>query len=382
LKRNYKTQKQSNKPKDLKSYITHLGTAVPKYEYRQATLAKWMAERFDASDESLARKLKILYQKTSIEKRYSVLSDFAPSKQEQAVLFKAGQKGEPSVEARMQVYRKEIVPLCEKAIHSALGHDFDSKQLTHLITVSCTGMYAPGLELELKESLGLKDDIQLHAVNFVGCYAFFPALKMAKAFCAEQTTNKVLIVSAELCTLHFQNKVEEDHLLSNSLFADGAAACLVQNEPISGIDGKACLELKGQTQLSIPKGSNDMAWNIHSDGFLMRLSSYVPELVNSGIKRLISQLFDKEVEAIDQWAIHPGGRKILEVCAKELNLEENDLSASYEVLKNYGNLSAPTILFVLKALAKQASDGKKVLACGFGPGLTLEGALLKWKVNA
>lgn len=382
MKRNYKTQKQSIKPKQLRSYITHLGTAVPKYEYQQATLAKWMAKRFDASDKGLARKLKILYQKTKIEKRYSVLGDFTLDQKRQAKLFEEDQKKEPSVERRMQVYRKEILPLCEAALNNALGRDFDYKQITHLITVSCTGMYAPGIELELKESLGLKDDVQLHAVNFVGCYAFFPALKMAKAFCSEQSASKVLIVSAELCTLHFQNRIEEDHLLSNSLFADGAAACLVQNEPHTGISGKAYLELIEQAQLSIPKGSNDMAWNIHSDGFLMRLTSYVPELVNSGIKRLIARLFSKDVEAIDQWAIHPGGRKILEVCTKELDLDENDLSASYEVLKNYGNLSAPTILFVLKALAKQASDGKKVLACGFGPGLTLEGALLNWKINA
>jgi len=367
----------------LSSYITHLGIAVPRHEYKQTALAKWMAERYDAADENLARKLKVLYKKTRIEKRYSVLSDFELNKQ-QAALFIEDQEKEPSIEDRMQIYGQEIIPLCRKAIYNALGDDFNYKEITHLITVSCTGMYAPGIELELKQSIGLNDQVQMHAVNFVGCYAFFPALKMAKAFCSEQANSKVLIVSAELCTLHFQNKIEEDHLLSNSLFADGAAACIVQNEPDGTIAGEGSLELKAQTQLSIPKGRSDMAWNIHSDGFLMRLTSYVPELVNSGIKRLINQLFEEDVKAelIDQWAIHPGGRKILEVCAKELDLTEKDLAASYEVLKNYGNLSAPTILFVLNALSKQAIDGKKVLACGFGPGLTLEGALLKWKVNA
>jgi predicted naringenin-chalcone synthase len=355
-----------------------LGTAVPQYKYAQNDLAKWMHQRLDKNDERLGRVFRLLYEKTSIDTRYSVLPDFlANGKNTKLFINKAK---EPKVEERLAVYKNEAANLGELAVKNCLKKTtIKPKEITHLISVSCTGMSAPGLEIELKKKLKLNPHTQTHAVNFVGCYAVFPALKMADAFCKANPNAVVLIVAVELCTLHFQNKASDDHLLSNSLFADGAAAALVTKSNLKN-EG---LILDKFANLLIDEGKNDMAWDIYSDGFLMKLSSYIPKLVDKGIAQLLN-LACTANQKINHWAIHPGGRKILEACEKELHLSKNDLASSYNTLKNYGNLSAPTILFVLNELleSKNLRPGEVIFSCGFGPGLTMESAIFKVAGNA
>ena len=240
---------------------------------------------------------------------HSVLPDFAQASPSTQLFLNHGSP-EPAVEKRMEIYRDAVFDLSLAAITNTIENEAELASFTHLITVSCTGLTAPGLELRLKEELPFAENLQTHAVNFVGCYAFFPALKMAEAFCKSEPRSKVLIVATEICTIHFQNSESEDHLLSNSLFADGAAACVVQG---SDVERKTpfALELKNTTQMHFPKGKQDMAWDIHSSGFLMKLSAYVPDLLNEGIGELVSRLKEKggRTEEINHWAIHPGGRK-------------------------------------------------------------------------
>jgi len=365
------------------AFLTKIGTAVPQYRYNQLELADWMAKRLGA-DEAMHRKLKVLYKMTRIESRYSVLPDFSEKNEDKQLFLNHGSP-EPAVEDRMAIYRDSIFKLSVDAITDTLKEESELKSITHLITVSCTGLSAPGLELRLKEELNFRSDLETHAVNFVGCYAFFPALKMAEAFCKSNSAAKVLIVASEICTIHFQNSESEDHLLSNSLFADGAAACVVSgSDHISHKDSTPMLLLEATTQMHFPKGKQDMVWDVHSSGFLMKLSAYVPDLLNEGIGVLVKQLKQKTNldKDIDHWAIHPGGRRILEVCSKELGLKTEDLAASYQVLNEVGNLSAPTILFVIKQLWSQAKKGEYLFACGFGPGLTLDGAMFKWTDHA
>jgi len=358
--------------------ITSIQTALPKYKYKQDDLSRWMHKRYDEEDERLRRRLSILYKKSKIKNRYSVLPDFGVEPAE-AILFKEG-RNEPAVEERLKIYRQEALPLAKSAALKTLTYSpFEATEITHLITVSCTGMSAPGLEFSLKNDLNLKESTNCFAINFVGCYAVFPALKMADAFCKADSNAKVLIVSVELCTLHFQNKVEEDHLLSNALFADGAASCIVCSEKL--IPAKGFL-IKQFHHLLLPNGSEDMAWNIHSSGFLMKLSSYVPELVNHGVPELLNRMKHQNVETqakIDHWAIHPGGNSILEKIKAALGLQAVALIHSLKTMKNYGNLSAPTILFVLKSMLEDENclNGQTAFALGFGPGLTLDGALLQ-----
>lgn len=358
--------------------IIGIKTALPKYKYQQSELAKWMHLRHDPTDERLKRSLSVLYKKSKIINRYSVLPDFNPDAKS-PLLFQNG-KSEPRVEKRMEVYQKEALPLAKKSAEQSLADvPFPREEITHLIAVSCTGMSAPGLEVHLKSALKLKPEVACFAVNFIGCYATFPALKMAEAFCKADPEAKVLLVSVELCTIHFQNKVNENHLLSNALFADGAASCIVCSETAGR---QAGFLIRQFHHTLLPSGSDDMAWDIHSDGFMMKLTSYIPDLVDQGIPKLLQKI-EKEskinVSEIEHWAIHPGGNSILDKCKATLKLSEDALKPSYETMKEYGNLSAPTILFVLKNLLESSNSRNDQLcfALGFGPGLTLDGALLK-----
>ena len=247
-------------------------------------------------------------------------------------------------------------------------------------------MYAPGLDIELVQALGLRPDVRRTCVNFMGCYAAVNAVKLADAFCRADAAARVLIVSVELCTLHFQKSPEEDHLISNALFGDGAAACLVQAAPLP--NEAPSLALTAFHCGLEPDGHDDMAWHINDFGFEMTLSSYVPKLIQRGIRHLTDGLLDSlpvQLAGIRHFAIHPGGRKILETIETELGLTREDNRHAYRVLRDYGNMSSATVLFVLRdvlAAATPADHGAPVLSFAFGPGLTMEAMLLQLTVSS
>ncbi|MEQ9412403.1 MAG: type III polyketide synthase, partial [Cyclobacteriaceae bacterium] len=257
-------------------------------------------------------------------------------------------------------------------------HDLNKKEITHLIVVSCTGMFAPGLDLSLVDELQLSSTIQRTSINFMGCYAAFNAIRVADSFCAQNSTAKVLIVCTELCSIHFQKENTEDNKLANALFADGSAALLIESSPRKNKSlkiGKSFCDIA-------PDGADDMAWSIGDFGFEMKLSNYVPEVIRQGIKSLTASLLTSnhiKKSDIDYYAIHPGGKKILETVEDELGLKKSDNRFSYSVMKKYGNMSSPTVLFVLQEIYQQLSvqdHNKKILSFGFGPGLTLESLIL------
>jgi predicted naringenin-chalcone synthase len=256
---------------------------------------------------------------------------------------------------------------------------FDAKSVTHLIVVCCTGMYAPGLDIELVENLGLPTTVQRTCITFMGCYAAFNALKVADAFCCKEEKAKVLIVCVELCSLHFQKTVSDDNFLANALFADGAAAVFVEAEPSTS----SRLKLEAFYNDLAPEGTNDMAWTIGSAGFEMRLSSYVPDIIKKGIGSFTQHLLEKisrQTSDVKYFAIHPGGKKILTAIEEALELKREQTQAAFDVLKRFGNMSSPTVLFVLKEIFSKLSasdDDARILSFAFGPGLTMESMLLK-----
>jgi prepilin-type processing-associated H-X9-DG protein len=242
-------------------------------------------------------------------------------------------------------------------------------------------MYAPGLDIDLVKHLKLSYTVQRTAINFMGCYAAFNALKIADAFCKTDPQAKVLIVCTELCSLHFQREATDDNLLANALFADGSASVLVESETDSGLQ----LTLESFHSELSKEGEQDMAWTVGDLGFEMKLSAYVPEIIRGGIAGLTSSLLKKisrKLTDIRHFAIHPGGKKILEAIEQELGLNREQNAAAYYVLERYGNMSSPTVLFVLKEVVNNMSKqhiGDHVLSFAFGPGLTLESMILKVK---
>jgi alpha-pyrone synthase len=365
----------------MTTFLCAIGTATPPHLIPQPKIADFMATalQLDASD---TRKLQALYRVSGIGQRYSVLPDYGRTNGE-FTFFPNTPDLEPfpTVGQRMSVYREHALPLSVAAVQDCLRQvpDVEPSAITHLITVSCTGMYAPGLDIELVVALGLSTAVRRTCVNFMGCYAAFNALKLADAFCLADPTACVLIVCTELCTIHFQKNREEDHLVSNALFGDGSAAALVRSRPA---EQGPSLELAAFHCEIEPDGHKDMAWHINDFGFEMTLSSYVPRMIQRGIRQLTDGLLAKlpvELSDIHAFAIHPGGRKILETIEQELGLTTHDNRFAYQVLREYGNMSSATVLFVLHKLLQSltpTNNQDPVLSFAFGPGLTLEAMLL------
>jgi predicted naringenin-chalcone synthase len=362
------------------SYIHAIGTAVPPHTIRQEQAAEWMAHALGI--EGRERKmLDSLYASTGILTRHTVLEDYTLRRGNFSFFPNTdGLEPFPTVAARMQLYRNAALPLALDAIRKALEESATSAAaVTHLIVASCTGMYAPGLDIDLVEALGIPSTAERTLVQFMGCYAAFNALKLAGHITRSEINSCVLVVCVELCTLHFQKGWNRDTLVSNALFSDGAAAAIVKPEKGSG----TTLDMKAfHCDLALDN-RKDMAWLIANHGFEMTLSADVPHAIQSRIKELALKLLAKlgnEKEAADHYAIHPGGRRILEVIEEALGLERSHNSHAYEVLQENGNMSSATVFFVLEKLMQkkqpEINHGEQVLSFAFGPGLTLESMML------
>ena len=360
------------------SYITSIGTANPENKILQNTIADFMtrAMGLNAEDE---RKLRALHRMSGIETRHSVITDY--SRTQHFEFYPNNGESFPSTKQRLALFQKHAVHLSVSASEKCLSKldELKRSEITHLVVVSCTGMYAPGLDIDLVKALGLNSTIERTCINFMGCYAAFNAIKLANSFCDQHSDSKVLIVCTELCSIHFQRENTEDNLLANSLFGDGSAALLVEGNPRSGLSLKPIsffCEIATQ-------GAHDMAWTVGDFGFEMRLSSYVPDVIKGGIKKLTTSLLEKIAQGfsdISYFAIHPGGKKIVEAIETELGLTKEQNRFAYEVLRNYGNMSSPTVVFVLTEIMQSLQpldDGKKILSFAFGPGLTLESMVLE-----
>lgn len=359
------------------SFITSIGTANPKYRVRQDRIADFMvrAMQLDYTNE---RRLRAIFRSSGIDYRHSVLPDFELEANFEFFPNSRDFEPFPSTKKRSEMFRRHALSLSLCAIHKAISPE-EFSSITHLITVCCTGMYAPGLDIDIIKELGLSSNIHRICINFMGCYAAVNALKTADAFCQSDPAAKVLIVCTEICSLHFQKQITDDNMLSNALFGDGSAAVLMESH---AIEGKALQPLNFHTDLMY-EGRQDMAWNIGDFGFEMKLSSYVPQLIEKGINGFLSSLLKNagnDISQIKYFAIHPGGKKILSVVEDKLNLRVEQNKFAHDVLRNFGNMSSPTVLFVLKEIFQRITahdHDEYVLSLAFGPGLTLGSILFK-----
>lgn len=357
------------------SKIISIGTSVPAYKHRQNDILGFM-QRVYALNETEKRKLKFFYHQSGIETRYSAIPDYSlPAEEWQFFSPSENLEPFPSLEKRMQCYNKYAASLSVQAINDCIK-DHSGKKITHLITVSCTGMSAPGLDLEVLELMGLPPTTFRTSVNFMGCYAAIQGLTLADAFCKADKNANVLIVCTELCTLHFQKEYTVDNITSSLLFGDGAAAVLVTGDNDS--DG---LMIDHFYSTVATKGKQDMAWELSSKGFLMTLSSYIADLVEKDFDHLVNDALGTTnitKNDITHWCIHPGGRKILEAVHNSLGFTNGQLKHSYDVLRDYGNMSSPTVLFVLKEILSDLDKrgDNKIFGAAFGPGLTMQTFIL------
>ncbi len=358
--------------------ILSIATAVPEYCHPQSEILHFMQDIYGLGEQD-QRKLRFLYEHSGIRQRYSVIKDYGTDQGERSFIPPDPNEAFPSLEQRMEIFDREALILSQKAIEECIKGIIPAQQITHLITVSCTGMSAPGLDLQLMREMALAPDIYRSSVNFMGCYAAIHALKMAKMICDSSPNANVVIVATELCTLHFQKEYTEDNAASSLLFADGSAAVLVSNCLESG----NALSLEGFYSQVALRGEADMAWQLSSKGFLMTLSGYVPQLISEDINALVAAAVAHNgvtMEDISHWCIHPGGKRILDLIQKQLHLPEDALLESRRILAGYGNMSSSTVLFVLKEIMeKEKKSGSRILGMAFGPGLTMETFMAKTK---
>ncbi|WP_173921806.1 type III polyketide synthase [Agromyces sp. Marseille-P2726] len=330
---------------------------------------------------------------SGIEKRHTVLDELSRDAHPDVPVFFDIDSGElllPGTKARNEIYAEQATALYVEAGRVAIGATpgIAASDITHVVTVSCTGFYAPGPDFMVARELGLNAGVERYHLGFMGCYAAIPALRIAKQLCEADAAAVVLVISVELCTLHLRSSSDPDTIVASSLFADGAAAGVVSaREPA---EGERAFDLDRFATRITPKGEDDMAWKIGDHGFEMVLSNAIPAIIDEHITGAIEPLVDHDTAltealaadtagaAIEHWAIHPGGRSILDKVESRLRLSEAQLVPARETLRDFGNMSSATVMFVLRNILESdaAGDGHRVVAMAFGPGLTVESALM------
>lgn len=372
--------------------LRSIQTLVPDATLEQHTVRDMFAAQPGLS--RLARRLiATSFDGAGVETRHTVLDELDPTAEIDAPQFLDRTTGallEPGTAARNDIYAREADRLFIEVARRSLDADPDisASDITHVVTVSCTGFHAPGPDYAVVRGLGLPAAVQRYHLGFMGCYAALPALRAAAQFCRADPDAVVLVASVELCTLHLRSSDDPDAIIASSLFADGAAAALVTARRLpTAVPG---LVIDAFHTALIPDGEGDMAWTVGDTGFEMVLSTRVPQLIGMHIHDALGALWqgDDDIadrldgqsigEIVQHWAIHPGGRSILDRVQERLALDEAQLRPAREVLRTHGNMSSATVLFVLQRILEHEGprSGERVAAMAFGPGLTAESALL------
>jgi alpha-pyrone synthase len=354
--------------------IIDIATAVPDYLVENREFMDFYSNALTAAGMNpISKKLRLFIEKTKIINRYSCIPDFNGIKHE---LFLDGDYN-PSVEKRMAVYKKKLLPLATVAVDKLFRrNNIEPSDITHLITVSCTGLFAPGLEYLMADHYAMTH-VEKLGLNFLGCYAAIKAIKHANYIAQAVPSACILIVCAELCSLHFNLSEADEDIVPNLLFADGAAAVILCGDEFSYDKSKTVLAIDAVDSAYIPDTSDLMTWNISSGAFNMYLNKNIVGAIKESIATSVNNFLTRADSNPDYWAIHPGGTGIVEAVRQSLELTSSDVEDSLEVLTNYGNMSSPTILFILARLLNKIrndehSENKKIFACAFGPGLTVE----------
>ncbi len=360
--------------------VLGLGTALPEHTMSQAEATE-LASQVCCQNEDQARLLRVLYRKAGVSNRYTCLPyrialDWVAREPDEAgqAVTSATSLG-PTTHERMQFYREHAYPLaCEAGRRALLDSPWEAGDITHLITVSCTGFVAPGVDVELISRLSLSPTTERTHVGFMGCHGAINGLRAALAYATADPAARVLLCAVELCSLHYRFQWDPERFIGNALFADGAAAIVGANST----HGDDAWKVMATGSCLVPDSTDAMTWHVGDHGFEMTLSSRVPDLIGEHLRPWLSSWLQKQgltIEQIGSWAVHPGGPRIVSAVEESLKLPREATAVSREVLAQCGNMSSPTVLFILDRLrARQAT--RPCVMLGFGPGLMAEAALL------
>jgi predicted naringenin-chalcone synthase len=359
-----------------------LGTSLPRTALTQAEAIQ-IAQRICCRTEEQAELLPALYRQSGIQKRHlafsaDIIGDVLQGTNHSGSVFLPREDPDdpgPTTAERMQHYVQEASPLAVEAARQALREAaVDPGCLTHLVTVSCTGFHAPGVDIELIKQLELKRTIERTHLGFMGCHGALNGLRVARAFTTALPNARVLLCAVELCGLHYHYRWNPKQLVTNALFADGAAALI--GVPASAAPADAW-QAAASAACLFPDSESAMTWSIGDHGFEMTLSTRVPDLLARHLRPWLTEWLGEcglRLDEVASWAIHPGGPRILSAVEKGLDLARAATAVSGAVLAECGNMSSPTILFLLQHL-RETQAPLPCVALGFGPGLAAEAAL-------
>ncbi|MEM8865201.1 MAG: type III polyketide synthase [Planctomycetota bacterium] len=363
-----------------KTSVFGIGVATPPHTMTQDQALE-LAERVLRIDSEKARVLRAIYRRAGVKQRYTCVpyeTGYAWAELPDAV----SETGEQvprgaSTRVRMQLYQQYAPPLALDAASKAMDEsDVPRETITHLVTASCTGFVAPGVDSYLINQLGLPADTQRVNVGFMGCHGAINALRVADGLAASDPNNRVLLCCVELCSLHYFFDSDPDKLVSNALFADGAAALVLGGAG----EGDPVWRLRATGSCLLPDSLDAMTWDVGDYGFEMSLSAAVPDRIAESLRPWLTGWLDQQgvaMEDVTHWAVHPGGPRILSSVSESLELDAEALAASRSVLADYGNMSSPTVLFIAEELSRRGATGPCVMLA-FGPGLAAEVALIEF----
>lgn len=345
------------------AHINRIATAVPAHDVHAAFVEFARTLLDDARVRAVFDRMAA---KAQIDHRFSVLS-LVPGPDgatpEASRLYSRGRY--PTTAERMKLFERHAPALAVEAA-SKLDLGRAESPITNVIVTSCTGMYAPGIDLELVERCGLDPSVERTIVGFMGCYAAINALKLARHIVRSRPDSRVLLVNLELCSLHLQETSDLEQLLSFLVFADGCAASVVSAEPTG-------LAIDRFHAALVPDTRHLITWKVRDFGFDMFLSGRVPAAIAHGLESVSGAILDgASSDEVDLWAVHPGGRTVLDAVERGLHLGPEALAASRGVLERFGNMSSATVMFVLESILESAIPGQRGCAMSFGPGLAAE----------
>jgi predicted naringenin-chalcone synthase len=346
------------------AFINRIATAVPPHDVHRAFVD--FAETM--LPEGVTRSLfKRMARVSAIEHRYSFVE---PVKAE-GVQWRDAEEiyvpgSFPSTARRMEAFEKFAPKLAGCALNRLAVTEDERRTITHVVVTSCTGLYAPGLDFDIVRHLRLNPSVERTMIGFMGCYAAVNALKSANYIVRAQPAARVLVLNLELCSLHLQETQNLEQILSFLLFADGCAASLVSAEPVG-------LAIDSFLAVNLPDTSHLITWRIGDGGFDMHLSGQVPGEIKRNIREVSGDVTQgRDPRSIDLWAVHPGGRTILDAVEHGLELPAEALRFSRDILARFGNMSSATVMFVLQQVMAAAEPGQQGCAMSFGPGVTAE----------
>ncbi|MDH3206759.1 MAG: type III polyketide synthase [Gemmatimonadota bacterium] len=359
--------------------LTGFGTAHPQHTLSQKDAAELHAT-FCRIDARRSRTLRALYRRSGVTRRHcAVLETSEGSLESRQSFYPPARDDEdrgPTTARRMALYEEVAPALAAEASRSALrAAHVCAEQVSHLVTVSCTGFIAPGLDTRVIDALGLPPDTQRTHVGFMGCHGALNGLRVADSFSDANPDAVVVVCAVELCSLHFAYGWDPDMLVPNALFADGAAAVVGQS-PAACTPGE--WRVQASETLLLPDSGEDMSWRIGDHGFRMTLSPRVPDLIAASVGGWLETWLGEHglgVQDIETWAVHPGGPRIISAVERAAGLEKARTQTSRDVLADFGNMSSATVLFILDRL-RSAGAPRPCVALAFGPGLVCEAVLI------